>query len=187
MDIHGTTVPDEDLPIAAAATGDEESFAILVRRMAPLIRSQVGFFRGAGPDEEDLVQEALLGLLSAVRTFRTDGGASFSTYASTCIRHRLISAIRHHGVQTNMEQPWEDEDELPPSPVGDPVDLLQEREDATRLLSRYKKQCTDLEYQVLLACLSGCSYKEISLSLGITVKSVDNAIQRLRRKLSAEL
>lgn len=174
-----------DRLLQAAARGDEEAFAALVRETAPLIRTLVGGFRHSGPEDEDLAQEALVGLLSAVRTYRADGGAVFTTYATTCIRHRLISAVRQFQARAGRERPLEEEEEIPASPVSDPAVFLQQQEDARRLIADWQQRLTPLEYKVLLARLGNSSYEEIAAQLNVSKKTVDNAVQRLRRKLAA--
>ena len=174
---------NQTLPIAQAAAGDQEAFALLVHRMMPLIHDQVRRIGAVGLEDEDLAQEALMGLLAAVRTYRPDGGAAFTTYATTCIRNRLLSVARRHGPRVDHEQPLEESDDLPDT-VVDPTLQVQEREALNGLLSRLQSRLTPLEYRVLLLRLSDCSYAEIAARLGITVKAVDNAIQRIRRKMA---
>lgn len=171
------------LPIAQAAAGDQEAFALLVHRMMPLIHAQVHSCRCVGTEDEDLAQEALMGLLAAVRTYRPDGGASFTTYATACIRHRLLSVARRYGPRADREQSLEDSPELP-DPTVDPALLLMDKEELDGLLHRLRTRLTETEYRVLLLRLGDCSYAEIAARLGITVKAVDNAVQRMRRKLT---
>ena len=171
------------LPIAQAAAGDQEAFALLMHRMTPLIHAQVHSCRCAGVEDEDLAQEALMGLLAAVRTYRPDGGAAFTTYATACIRHRLLSVARRYGPRVDREMPLEDSPELPDA-AADPALRLQNREELDGLLARLRTRLTEMEYRVLLLRLGDCSYAEIAARLGTTVKAVDNAVQRMRRKLS---
>ncbi len=175
---------DTQLPIRLAAAGDEEAFALVMQRMTPLIHTQVSRYRHAGTEDEDLAQEALLGLLAAIRSYRPEGGAAFTTYATTCIRHRLLSVVRRSGPRALCEQPLE-EDMVLTDTVSDPALRLQEQEEATALLERLRQRLTPLEYQVLLLRLSDCSYVEIATRLHIGKKAVDNAVQRLRRKLAS--
>ena len=170
------------LPIAQAAAGDQEAFALLVHRMMPLIHDQIRRCGCAGIEDEDLAQEALMGLLAAVRTYRPDGGATFTTYATACIRNRLLTVARCHHPRAEREQLLEDSDQLPDA-VVDPTLRLQEQEELDSLLSRLQTRLTPLEYRVLLLRLGDSSYAEIAARLGITVKAVDNAIQRIRRKM----
>ena len=176
----------ELLPIEAAANGDEEAFAAIARRMAPVLRSTVQSFASLGVDADDLEQEASLGLLAAVRTFRPDGGAAFTTYATTCMRNRLTSMARRHGAITRTEQPLDEDNNLPADTDSDPARRMLEQEDLSRLQAQLRQRLTDLEYQVLLARLTDLSYDEIAARLGVSKKAVDNAVQRLRRKMTAD-
>ena len=169
------------LPIAQAA-GDQEAFTLLVHRMMPLIHAQVRQFRCAGIEDEDLAQEALMGLLAAVRTYREDKGASFTTYATACIRHRLLSVVRRYGPLAEREVPMEESPELTDD-AADPALHLQEQEELDSLMTRIRTQLTEMEYRVLLLRLGDCSYAEIATRLGVTPKAVDNAVQRIRRKI----
>lgn len=171
------------LPIAQAAAGDQEAFSLLMHRMTPLIHAQISRCRCTGVEDEDLAQEALLGLLSAVRTYRADGGAAFTTYATTCIRRRLLDVVRRYSPRIDRETPLEDSPELP-DVDADPALRMQEQEALEGLLARLQTRLTPLEYRVLLLRLSDCSYEEIATRLSITVKAVDNAVQRMRRKLT---
>lgn len=174
---------NRSLPILQAAAGDQVAFATVMQRMAPLIHAQVHAFRCVGVEDEDLAQEALLGLLAAVRSYQPDKGAAFTTYATTCIRHRLLSVVRRCAPRTSHELPLEDDLELTDD-TGDPALRLQEQEALGGLLARLRQQLTDLEYKVLLLRLSDTSYEEIAGRLTVTKKAVDNAVQRIRRKLS---
>lgn len=176
---------NEHLPIACAANGDEEAFAVVSERLAPLIRSIVQNFDHVGLDDDDLEQEASLGLLAAVRTFREDGGAAFTTYAATCIRNRLTSVARRQSARTQSEQPFEDDDRTADT-GSDPAQKMLEREDFSRLQEQLRQRLTDLEYRVLLARLSDLPYDAIARQLGVSKKAVDNAVQRLRRKMTAQ-
>ena len=137
-------------------------------------------------DRDDLQQEGLLGLLTATQTFRADGGASFSTYARTCARHRVISAVRRSRWREEVSLP-EDEESAGGFSAGQagPEQTVLEKDEEQRLHQRLRQRLTPLEYEVLCEHLQGYSYKEIAARLQIACKSVDNALQRIRRKLSA--
>ena len=174
---------EQPLPVRLAAAGDEEAFAVIVQRMTPLIRTQVRRCRCVGVEDEDLAQEALLALLAAVRTFRPEGGAAFTSYATTCIYNRLVSVVRRSKPRLHHEQPLDDRPDWPAGDGSDPVLRLQDREDAARLLQQLRRRLTPLEYRVLITRLSDCSYQEAAAQLGVSTKTVDNAVQRLRHKL----
>ena len=175
---------NRSLPIRQAAAGDQEAFAVIMARMTPLIHAQVRSCRCAGTEDEDLAQEALLGLLAAVRSYRPDGGATFTTYATACIRHRLVSVARRCGPRADFEQPLPEDLDLPDT-TADPALRVQEQEALDGLLGRLRQRLTPLEYKVLLLRLSDASYEEIATRLSTNKKAVDNAVQRLRRKLAA--
>ena len=176
---------DRTLPIPRAAAGDRDAFAVIMERMTPLLHAQLRQFRSMGIEDEDLAQEALMGLLAAVRSYRPDGGAAFTTYATACIRHRLLSAVRRSADRLHRESPLPDEAEIT-DPTGDPALLLQEQEELDNLLARLQQRLTPMEYSVLLLRLSDHSYEEIAHRLDVSKKAVDNAVQRLRRKLSRQ-
>jgi len=179
--LNNRSLQDEPLPIPLAAEGDEEAFADIVQRMSPLIHAQVRDFKGNGTEDEDLAQEALVGLLAAVRSYRPDGGAAFTTYATACIRHRLLSVIRSSSPRALLEQPLEEQEDLPDF-NGDPALQVQEQEEAEQLLDTLRQRLSPLEYKVLLLRLSRCPYEEIATRLSVSKKAVDNAVQRLRKK-----
>lgn len=181
----GCDIDDCSLLIPRAAAGDQDAFSALMRRMTPLIHAQIRNCRGAGIEDEDLAQEALMGLLAAVRSYRPDGGAAFTTYATACIRRRLLSAVRQSAPRADHELPLQEDLDLT-DPTGDPALRLQEQETLDSLLTRLRERLTPLEYSVLLLRLSECSYEEIARRLAVSKKAVDNAVQRLRRKLSRQ-
>ncbi len=177
---------NELLPLAAAAAGDDEAYAVVARRMAPLMHRCVQSFAACGIDIDDLEQEASLGLLAAVRAYRPDGGATFTTFATTCMRNRLISVTRRHGARTQAEESLIEDDMPVIDHAADPARQMLEREAVTQLQEELKERLTPLEYRVLLARLSDLSYDEIATRLAVSKKTVDNAVQRLRRKMTAE-
>lgn len=175
----------DDQLVSLACTENEEAFASLVSRYSSMLHRLSVQYSGTSPlDAEDLAQEGVLGLLSAVRTYRSGGEASFSTYACTCMRNRILSAVRRaQGTPPLLNNPDE-------SPVADTVSadtpeaLLVRREELESLRAHLRSALTELEYRVLMHYLGAYSYEEIAASLGISRKAVDNALQRLRRKLT---
>ena len=166
--------------------GSEQAFALLAERYAPFLERLCDQWAYSSVDRDDLRQEGLLGLLSATQTYRPDGGASFATYARTCARHRVISAVRRSRWRDEVELP-DDSDGSGGLPTGQagPEQTVLEKDEEQRLYSRLKERLTPLEYEVLRGHLDGYSYQEIAERLQIACKSVDNALQRIRRKLSA--
>ena len=166
--------------------GSEQAFALLAERYAPVLGRLADQWAFSSVDRDDLYQEGLLGLLTATQTFRADGGASFATYARTCARHRVISAVRRSRWRAEVSLP-DDEESAGGIPAGQagPEQTVLEKDEEQRLFQRLRQRLTPLEYKVLCEHLAGYSYSEIAARLQITCKSVDNALQRIRRKLSA--
>lgn len=169
--------------------GDPQAFWDLAERYMLLIRAKAARYRGRALDEEDLVQEGLLGLLSAARFYREDKKAEFSTFADVCIRNRMITALRRAerekgtlGVPLSLNQ----EEEVRALPAGagaDPEALLADSEACEALLLRIMQALSRMEREVVLLRMKGCSYAEIASSMHTTEKAVDNALQRARGKL----
>ncbi len=167
--------------------GEDYLFTLLVERMTPLLQDEVSRVRCNQADGDDLVQEALLALLSAAEHY-TEGKASFTTFARTCVRNRLLSALRRLSFRETLredEQLYEELDRR--ASESDPGNQLIDREKELALIQKLKTVLSDLEYRVLMYHLAAFSYERIAASLGITVKSVDNALQRIRRKLAIVL
>jgi len=184
-------VTDEQL-CAQVAAGDRSAEEALVLRYTRLVRICARPFFLAGGDSEDLIQEGMLGLLAAIREFRADRGARFSTYAQTCVRRRIISAVR--AAAGGRHAPLNDYVSLEPSLLladmespSNPEDVVIHQEALRALESAIESQLTQLEAQVLARFLEGSSYAEIAETVGRSPKSVDNAVQRIRRKIGRHL
>ena len=191
------TISDEEL-CARVSLGDRHAEEVLVMRYNRLVRVCARPFFLAGGDSEDLIQEGMLGLLSAVRSFRSDKAASFRTYAEVCIKSRLISAVRaassgkHSPLNSyiSFETPSFDgiTDFSSATAVGmpqsNPEDVLISREELQEHLDTAKGQLSGFEAKVLSSYLDGLSYQEIAAQVKRSPKSVDNAVQRIRRKLA---
>lgn len=193
-------ISDEAL-CAMAATGDRQAEETLVMRYTRLVRICARPFFLAGGDSEDLIQEGMVGLLHAVREFDPAKEAGFHTFAGLCIRSRLRSAVRAaaRGKHTPLndsvplETPSED-DSAQPFPY-DPGNLCQEdpeailigRESLRERMSALKGRLSGLEAEILGLYLNGLSYFEIAVEVDRSPKSVDNAVQRIRRKLAQQL
>ena len=181
-------ITDERL-CALAMAGERSAEEALVLRHTRLVRMCARPFFLAGGDSEDLIQEGMLGLLAAIREFRPDRGARFATYAQVCVRRRIISAVR--SASGGKHAPLNDyvSLELLSSEAGalDPEDLIIRREALYALEGDISESLTRLERQVLARYLEGGSYAEIARSVGRSPKSVDNAVQRIRRKTAKVL
>jgi len=168
--------------------GDESAFELLLDICMPMIRQETARFRPSAVDADDLLQEASLGLLSAAKAYRTDGGASFLTFARVCVRRRLLNALRSvPEVEIPHESPMELSNGETEEQVFSPDRFVLEKEEELALLSRLKGVLSELEYRVLILHMSSYSYGEIAQTLQVPAKSIDNAIQRIRRKLKSVL
>ena len=185
---------DEDLCMAAAA-GDSQCESELVRRYGQLVRACARPLFLAGGDSEDLIQEGMLGLLTAIRSFDPARDTAFRTYAAICIRSRLISAVR--AAQGGKHIPLNHSVSFEPplfdganahlfSTVESPEDVIIGREELKERLDALQGQLSELEAQILPPYLSGLSCGEIARRVGRSQKSVDNAIQRIRRKVARQ-
>lgn len=169
--------------------GDARAEQVLVERYARVVRICARPLFLTGGDGEDLIQEGMLGLLSAIRSFRVELDASFYTYAEVCIKNRLRTAIRaaNRGKHTPLNQaisfetPLFDKASAPQEP--NPEDVIIGREELQEQLQRLKNQMSGFESEVLSPYLEGYTCSEIAQKLGKSSKSVDNAVQRIRKKL----
>ena len=172
-----------------AAQGNVRGEEELVSRYARLVRICSRPLFLAGGDSEDLIQEGMFGLLHAVRSYDSGRQAKFRTYAELCIRSRLLSAIRDAGRDKHspLNHYVSLEAALPDTAVSTPEDMLIDREIRNERLSALMDQLSGFEAKILRLYLGGLSYGEIALQIGRTAKSVDNAVQRIRRKLARQL
>lgn len=178
---------DEEL-CALVADGHRDAEEELVKRYLRIVRVCARPYFLAGGDSEDLIQEAMFGLLKAIREFDSSRDARFKTFAEVCIRNRIRSAVtnaaRSKHAPLNDSVPFE-------SPMlgseASPEDLYISREEETERLDRLGQQLSPLEHKVLNLFLLGLSYQEISEQVGRPIKSVDNAVQRIRRKVAGNL
>lgn len=172
--------------VKQASTDAEDE---LVARYSRLVRVCARPLFLAGGDSEDLIQEGMVGLIHAVRTYDQERQALFRTYAEVCIRNRLLSAIRAAGRDKHsplnhslsLENPLFD---MVSARGDNPEDMLIDREDWKERLSALKEQLSGFEAKILRLYLNGLSYGEIARQMGRSAKSVDNAVQRIRRKVS---
>ena len=185
---------DEELQTLAAQreSGAEEALA---ERYSRLVRACARPFFLHGGDSEDLIQEGMLGLLSAIREYNADKGASFKTYAEICVRNRIQSAIRsaarkkhaplNDGV--SLDDILSDESQSLGSQYfqRSPEEQVLARETEKEFISAYSRCLSKLEAQVLNLYLDGLSYQEMAAELNRDTKAVDNAVQRIRRKLAS--
>ncbi len=166
------------------ATAEEE----LVNRYHRSVRMISRPYFLAGGDTEDLIQEAMVGLLKAIREFDPSRKVSFSAFAEVCIRNRIRSAIT--SAARDKHAPLNDSvplDSSLPLCTDDPEDGFISREAEAERLDRLKNLLSPLERDILELFLRGLSYREIGVQVRRPVKSVDNAVQRIRRKVAGTL
>lgn len=190
------TLSDNELIIRARA-GDDQAEDQLAVRHSQLVRMCARPYFLAGGDREDLIQEGMLGLLSAIRKFEPNTGVSFQTYAEQCIRNRLLTAIEsasrlkhaplNDGVSFEYllcEEPKSLHANYDDSFSRHPEEEVLAKEREEEILIGKAKRLSRLEREVLEMYLQGVSYKEIADRVKKPEKSIDNAIQRIRRKLA---
>ncbi|MCR4771138.1 MAG: sigma-70 family RNA polymerase sigma factor [Oscillospiraceae bacterium] len=179
----------------SGSAGAEE---YLIAKYARVIRALSRPYFLTGGDSEDLLQEGMLGLISAIRSYDAEGGASFRTYSELCVKRRLLTAVRNanHGKSISLdnclslESPLFDENQTllttAVSGVGlrGPEQILIDREETDKLFRLFTDILSHFEADVLNLYLSGMSYREIAEQLHRPEKAIDNAVQRIRRKLS---
>jgi len=192
---------DEQL-VLMAREGSETAEEILIEKYKGLVRAKAKAYFIAGAEAEDVVQEGMIGLMKAVRSFDANREASFKTYAGTCINNQILKAIRK--AEREKNQPLNDAISLDNHlgekdenlTIGDIIkgsmfDEPEEKviyEDTLERLGNISRQIfSPLEAQVLRAKIAGKNYQEIAEELGKSPKAIDNALQRIRKKIMAFL
>jgi RNA polymerase sporulation-specific sigma factor len=193
---------DEELAKAAQAA-DGEAEAVLLTRYRPFVRSKARSYFLIGGDDQDVVQEGMIGLFKAIRDYDPTQQMSFRGFAELCITRQLISAVKSatrykHGplnsyVSFSRSVGEDDEGErvladvLPATPQSDPAERLTSAERVRDLQAYVDEALSDLEVEVLRMYVEGRSYVEIADTLRRRTKSVDNALQRIKRKIDSHL
>lgn len=186
---------------ARVAQGDRPAEELLVSRYHRVVRICARPYFLAGGDSEDLIQEGMVGLLSAIREYEPSKTTSFRTYSETCIRNRILSAIRaaardkhtplNHSV--SFETPLADGNtdnyavDAARAFQPNPEDLLISREEHRERLGTLRGQLSGFEARILDLYLTGLSYAEIAVQTKRSPKAVDNAVQRIRRKVAQHI
>ena len=188
---------DEDIALLAR-DGDEAALELLMMKYKNFVRSKARSYFLIGADHEDIVQEGMIGLFKAFRDFKPDKLASFHAFAELCVTRQIITAIKTATRQkhiplnsyVSLNKPiYEEEsdrtlmDVLSEVQMAGPEELLISQEDYSSVENRISEVLSDLEMEVLNSYLEGKSYQEIAQDLGRHVKSIDNALQRVKRKL----
>ena len=169
--------------------GDGSAFEEISHRYRNFIHSVARRFCSEEDELCDFTQEGLLGLLSACKTFKEENGASFKNYTALCIKRRLISLKRKQssGASVPNSSMISIEDvEIPDRDNPDPEELIVSRERLDEMLIQLKNSLSDMEVKVICLYLQGLTYDEIAKKAGLSKKSVDNALQRIKRKLGGQ-
>ena len=188
---------DEDV-IKLIKQGDNQALSYLLERYKELVNIKVGKYYIVGAEREDTVQEGMIGLFKAIKCFDAQKQNSFKTFANICIERQLITAIKTSNRQKHMPlnsylslnnsaYDNEDNDEelintFDSKTIEDPLDTLMKKEYYEQIESTIDKTLSGFEKQVLNRYIKGESYVDIEAKLDAPVKSVDNAIQRIRKK-----
>ena len=192
---------DEEI-ILRCHEGDDRAMDYMLTKYKNFVRSKARSYFLVGADHEDIVQEGMIGLYKAIRDFRTDKLASFHAFAELCVTRQIITAIKTATRQkhiplnsyVSLNKPlYDDEsdrtllDTITDGVTGNPEDLMISQEELGSINERINETLSPLEMDVLMAYLDGKSYQEIAVALGRHAKSVDNALQRVKKKLSCFL
>jgi RNA polymerase sporulation-specific sigma factor len=194
-------LPDEELVVLVKA-GDLEALEYLINKYKNFVRAKARSYFLIGADREDIVQEGMIGLYKSIRDFREDKLSSFKAFAELCITRQIITAIKTATRQkhiplnsyVSLDKPIYDEesdrtllDVICGNRVTDPEELIINQEEFDDIEVKMGEILSELERQVLMLYLDGRSYQEIAVDLDRHVKSIDNALQRVKRKLERYL
>ena len=196
-----SSMSDEDI-VALCRNGDNVAEEYLLNKYKNFVRSKARSYFLIGADHEDIVQEGMIGLYKAIRDFRPDKLSSFRAFAELCITRQIITAIKTATRQkhiplnsyVSLNKPLYDEesdrtllDVIIEGRATNPEELIIGQEDLSSINHKIDEVLSGLEQEVLRAYLDGKSYQEIADNLGRHVKSIDNALQRVKRKLEKYL
>ena len=201
IDLTTAEAADDDALVSRSRAGDERALAALLGRYRGFVRSKARSYFLAGADREDVVQEGMIGLYKAIRDFDAARQISFRAFADLCVTRQIITAVKtamrlKHGplntyVSFSLPAHGDDGDvELADTIavlVDDPCDHVMAGYDLAELERCFGEILSDLEAEVLQRHVSGESYAEIALAMDRHVKSIDNALQRIKRKLDGYL
>lgn len=188
---------DEEVAIEAK-NGDKRAQEYLINKYENFVKAKAKSYFLIGADKEDIYQEGMIGLYKAIRDFKPQKLASFKAFSEICITRQIITAIKtatrqkHIPLNTyvSLNKPIYDEesdrtllDVITSVKVADPEELIISREELVNIESEIGQVLSSLEMEVLMSYLEGKSYQEIACDLDRRAKSIDNALQRVKRKL----
>ena len=197
MEIKGFDNYSENEIVLMAQNGNLDAEELMMRRYKDAVKIKAAMYYMTGADEDDVVQEGMIGLMKAIRQFDPNREASFSTFASLCITHQIISAIRsaerdkHKALNTSisLNNPMESDNEevtLADTIIANsgmnPEEMLIYNDIIDYMLHNGDNIFSDFEIQVLDKMIKGDLYTEIAQALDKTPKTIDNAIQRIKKK-----
>ena len=192
---------DEEV-VEFAREGDDSALEYLINKYRNFVRAKARSYFLIGADREDIIQEGMIGLYKAIRDFKLDKLSSFRAFAELCITRQIITAIKTATRQkhiplnsyVSLNKPIYDEDSdrtlldvISGSKITDPEELIISREEFDDIEEKMGEILSSLEWKVLMSYLEGKSYQEIAEDLKRHVKSIDNALQRVKRKLERYL
>ena len=196
------SMPDEEIVEIAQNEGEGEALEYLLNKYKNFVRAKARSYFLIGADHEDIVQEGMIGLFKAIRDYQTDRATPFHAFAELCITRQIITAIKtatrqkhiplNSYVSLNRPIYEEDPDRTLLDVISDevssnPESVLIDREDLSVIEGRIGEMLSDLEKEVLIRYVEGKSYFEIAEEMHRHVKSIDNALQRIKRKLQKYL
>lgn len=200
---HETTsiysVMDDEEIVAAARSGNDKAFEYLIHKYRNFVRAKARAYFLIGADKEDIIQEGMIGLYKAIRDYKGDKLSSFKCFAELCITRQIITAVKTATRQkhiplnsyVSLNKPiFGDESDRTLMDVvcvneviADPEEMIISREEIAGIEGKLNEVLSRLEWKVLSLYLEGKSYNEIARELRRQVKSIDNALQRVKRKL----
>ena len=197
-----SNMKDEDL-IRKIKSGDNDALDYILNKYQEVVNMKVSRYFIIGAEKEDIIQEGLIGLYKAIKSFDPEKQNSFKSFANLCIERQLITAIKSSNRQKHMplnsylslnQVAYEGEDNdtelidtFDSKTIEDPLETITKREYYARVESTIDKMLSDFEKRVLNRYIKGESYVQIAERLNAPVKSVDNAIQRIRKKATKEI
>lgn len=192
----------DEIIVESAKTGNNQALDFIIKKYKNFVRAKARSYFLIGADREDIIQEGMIGLYKAIRDYRPDKLTSFRAFAELCITRQIITAIKTATRQkhiplnsyVSLNKPIYDEesdrtllDIISGHKVTDPEELVICREELLSMEDKIGEILSDLELDVLMLYLQGRSYQEIAVDLKRHVKSIDNALQRVKRKLERYL
>ena len=193
---------EEEEVVFRAQKGDQIALEYLIERYKSFVKAKARAYFLVGADKEDIIQEGMIGLYKAIRDYKSDKLTSFKAFAELCVTRQIITAIKTATRQkhiplnsyVSLNKPIFDEesdrtlmDVVSTQFIADPEELIISKEEYVNIESKMGELLSGLEWEVLVSYLDGKSYQEIAEDLNRHVKSIDNALQRVKRKLERYL